>query len=89
MSSKLYVSNLSQSTTSDALGAHFAQCGKVISAAVLTEKDTGRSRGFGFVEMSSDAEAQGAITTLDQKALDGNALNVKMAKPRADRAPRA
>ena len=88
MPSKLYVSNLSQSTTSDTLGAHFAQCGKVMSAAVLTEKDTGRSRGFGFVEMSSDAEAQGAITTLDQKDLDGNSLTVKMAKPRTDRAPR-
>jgi RNA recognition motif-containing protein len=59
-----------------------------MSAAVLTEKDTGQSRGFGFVEMSSEAEAQGAITTLDQKDLDGNTLNVKMAKPRTDRAPR-
>jgi RNA recognition motif-containing protein len=88
MPSKLYVSNLAQSTSSDALGAHFGQCGKVMSAAVLTEKDTGQSRGFGFVEMSSEAEAQGAITTLDQKDLDGNTLNVKMAKPRTDRAPR-
>jgi len=88
MPSKLYVSNLSQATTSDSLGAHFAQCGKVMSAAVLTEKDTGRSRGFGFVEMSSDAEAEGAITTLDQKELEGNALNVKMAKSKTDRAPR-
>ena len=88
MPSKLYVSNLSQSTTSDALGAHFAQCGKVMSATVLTEWDSGRSRGFGFVEMSSETEAQGAIATLDKKDLEGNALNVVMAKPRADRAPR-
>jgi RNA recognition motif-containing protein len=88
MPSKLYVSNLSMATTSDTLGAHFAQCGKVISATVLTERDSGRSRGFGFVEMSSEEEAQGAITTLDKKDLEGNTLNVVMAKPRADRAPR-
>jgi RNA recognition motif-containing protein len=88
MPSKLYVSNLSMATTSDTLGAHFGQCGKVMTAAVLTERDSGRSRGFGFVEMSSEAEAQGAITTLDKKDLEGNALNVVMAKPRPERAPR-
>ena len=85
MASKLYVGGLALSTTSDALRTHFAQCGTVTSAVVVTERDTSQSRGFGFVEMSTDAEAASAIATLDQKPLDGNSLKVNPAKPRVER----
>ncbi len=85
MASKLYVGGLSYSTTSDGLRAHFAQCGTVVSAAVVTERDTAQSRGFGFVEMSSEAEAQAAISALNQKELDGKALTVNVAKARTER----
>ena len=95
MASKLYVGGLALSTTSDNLRAHFAQCGTVVSAAVVTERDSAQSRGFGFVEMSSDAEAEGAIAKLNQQPLDGNSLTVIVAKsrleksgPRTDRGPR-
>jgi cold-inducible RNA-binding protein len=88
MAAKLYVGGLSLSTTSETLGAHFKQCGTVVSAAVITERDTAQSRGFGFVEMSSEAEAQGAITALNQKPLDGNDLIVNVARSRAERTPR-
>ena len=95
MGSKLYVGGLSYSTTSDGLRAHFEQCGTVVSAAVVTERDTAQSRGFGFVEMSSDAEAEGAIAKLNQQPLDGKPLTVNVAKsrmeksgPRTDRTPR-
>jgi RNA recognition motif-containing protein len=95
MGSKLYVGGLSYSTTSDGLRAHFEQCGTVVSAAVVTERDTAQSRGFGFVEMSSDTEAEGAIAKLNQQPLDGKPLTVNVARskmdksgPRSDRAPR-
>jgi RNA recognition motif-containing protein len=95
MASKLYVGGMSLSTTSENLRTHFEQCGTVVSAAVVTERDSAQSRGFGFVEMSSDAEAQGAIATLNQKPLDGKELTVNVAKsrmeksgPRPDRTPR-
>ncbi|MFH1176209.1 MAG: RNA-binding protein [Acidobacteriota bacterium] len=86
--SKIYVGGLSLSTTPEALRAHFGQCGTVLSAAVVTERDSGQSRGFGFVEMSTDAESEGAINTLNQKVLDGNSLTVNVAKSRTERAPR-
>lgn len=79
---KLYVGNLSYDTTNESLGAHFGQAGTVTSASVITDKFTGRSRGFGFVEMSSDDEAQAAIDQLDGKELDGRALKVNIAKPK-------
>jgi RNA recognition motif-containing protein len=89
MSAKLYVGGLPFSTTSEALRAHFAPFGTVVSAAVVTERDTERSRGFGFVEMSSDAEAQDAIAKLNQTELDGKALTVNVAKSKLEHAPRA
>jgi RNA recognition motif-containing protein len=95
MGSKLYVGGLSYSTTSEGLRTHFEQCGTVVSAAVVTERDTAQSRGFGFVEMSSDAEAETAIAKLNQKDLDGKPLTVNVARskmdksgPRPDRSPR-
>lgn len=88
MASKLYVGGLSYSTTSETLQAHFAQCGPVQSAVVITDRDTERSRGFGFVEMAVDADAQKAIATLNGQPLDGRTLTVNMAKARNDRPPR-
>jgi RNA recognition motif-containing protein len=95
MGSKLYVGGLSYSTTSEGLRTHFEQCGTVVSAAVVTERDTAQSRGFGFVEMASDAEAESAIAALNQKDLDGKSLTVNVARskmdksgPRPDRTPR-
>ena len=85
MATKLYVGGLNFSTTSDQLREHFAQCGAVVSAAVVVERDTERSRGFGFVEMASDAEAEGAIAKLNQHELDGRALTVNVAKSRLEK----
>jgi cold-inducible RNA-binding protein len=85
MGNKLYVGGLSYSTTSDNLRTHFEQCGTVVSAAVVTERDTAQSRGFGFVEMSSEAEAEGAITKLNQQPLDGKPLTVNVAKSRMEK----
>jgi cold-inducible RNA-binding protein len=85
MGSKLFVGGMSSATTSDNLRTHFEQCGHVVSAAVVTERDTARSRGFGFVEMSSEAEATGAIATLDQQPLDGKPLTVNAAMSRLEK----
>ncbi len=85
MAAKLYVGGLNYDTTSEGLRAHFAQCGTVVSAAVVTERDSARSRGFGFVEMSSDAEAEGAIARLNQQPLDGKTLTVNVAKSRLEK----
>jgi cold-inducible RNA-binding protein len=88
MSAKLYVGGLSFSTTSEALRTHFAPFGTVVSAAIVTERDSAQSRGFGFVEMSSQAEADEAIAKLNQQPLDGKSLTVNIAKSKLDRAPR-
>lgn len=88
MATKLYVGGLSYSTNSDSLQAHFAQCGTVQSAVVITDRDTEQSRGFGFVEMATDAEAQKAISMHNGQPLDGRPLTVNLAKARTDRAPR-
>ncbi len=88
MATKLYVGGLSFTTTADGLRTHFEQCGKVVSAAVVTERDTSQSRGFGFVEMSSDGEAEAAISTLNQQPLDGRPLTVNVARSRTERSPR-
>ncbi len=85
MAAKLYVGGLNYDTTSEGLRAHFAQCGTVVSAEVVTERDSARSRGFGFVEMSSDAEAEGAIAKLHQQPLDGKNLTVNAAKSRLEK----
>ncbi|MBI4915057.1 MAG: RNA-binding protein [Acidobacteria bacterium] len=86
--SKLYVGGLSMSTTSEGLRAHFAPCGTVQSAVVVTDRDSSQSRGFGFVEMSTAAEAEGAISTLNQKPLDGSTLTVNVAKSKTERPAR-
>ena len=88
MAKKLYVGGLSYSTTQDALRDAFAQTGAVESATVITDKMSGRSKGFGFVEMSSDEEAQKAIEMWNGKELDGRKITVNEARPLEPRAPR-
>jgi RNA recognition motif-containing protein len=82
MGRKLYVGNLPYSVTSDSLEQMFAEFGTVASAQVIQDRDTGRSKGFGFVEMQSDEEAQRAISGMHDKSFDGRALTVNEAKPR-------
>ena len=88
MSVKLYVGNLSFSTTSDELQQLFAQAGTVESASVVEDRDTGRSRGFGFVEMASKEEGQKAIEQFNGTDLNGRNLTVNEARPREDRGSR-
>jgi RNA recognition motif-containing protein len=83
MSTNIYVGNLAFSTDSAALRNLFAQYGDVTNAQVVTDRDTGRSRGFGFVEMSSDEEARKAIAETNGKSIDGRQLNVNIAKERS------
>jgi RNA recognition motif-containing protein len=85
MGSKLYVGNLSYNTTSSDLEQLFAAHGTVQSAEVIQDRETGRSKGFGFVQMGSDQEAQAAIAALNGQQADGRALTVNEAKPREDR----
>ncbi|MBP6004496.1 MAG: RNA-binding protein [Pyrinomonadaceae bacterium] len=85
MSTKLYVGNLSFNTTAQDLETMFGEMGTVQSANLIEDRETGRSRGFGFVEMSSNEEAQTAISSLNGKEVDGRALTVNEAKPREDR----
>lgn len=85
MSTKLYVGNLSFNTSSEQLETIFGEAGTVQSASVVEDRETGRSRGFGFVEMSTKEEAQAAITALDGKDVDGRNLKVNEAKPRENR----
>ncbi|MBL9093277.1 MAG: RNA-binding protein [Planctomycetaceae bacterium] len=82
MGKRLYVGNLPYSTSSADLESLFAQFGNVTSAQVIQDRDTGRSKGFGFVEMSSDSEAQAAINGLNDKENNGRPLTVNEAKPR-------
>lgn len=81
MENRLYVGNLSYSMRDDSLQQQFAAFGNVVSSKVMMERDTGRSKGFGFVEMSSPAEAQAAIQGLNGKEVDGRALTVNIARP--------
>ncbi|HDZ54629.1 MAG TPA: RNA-binding protein [Candidatus Nealsonbacteria bacterium] len=85
MNKKLYVGSLSFDTTEDGLRDHFAKAGKVESANVIMDKISGRSKGFGFVEMSSEDDAKKAIETLDGKELDGRTIVVNEAKPMKER----
>ena len=85
MSMKLYVGNLAFETSGDNLRQHFAQAGTVETATVVEDRDTGRSRGFGFVEMSSQAEAEAAIAQFNGNDLNGRNLTVNVAKPRESR----
>ena len=88
MSMKLYVGNLAYQTTGEDLQRLFAQAGTVESAAVIEDRETGRSRGFGFIEMSSKEEGQAAIQQFNGHEVGGRALNVNEAKPREDRGGR-
>ncbi len=85
MSTKLYVGNLAFQTTSQELQEMFAQAGTVESASVVEDRDTGRSRGFAFVEMSTKEEATAAIDQFNGKEMSGRALKVNEAKPRENR----
>ncbi len=88
MSKKLYIGNLSFTTTEDGLKDCFSQVGSVESCSIIMDKFTQRSRGFGFVEMSTPEEAQKAIEEFDGKDMDGRNLRVNIAQPREDRPPR-
>ncbi len=81
MAKKLYVGNLSYKTTADDLKSLFSQAGSVDSATVISDKFSGRSKGFGFVEMSTDEEAQKAIEMFSGKEVEGRALTVNEARP--------
>ena len=84
MGKRLYVGNLTYGTTDATLRQLFEAHGSVTSAQVIMDRDTGRSKGFGFVEMSSDEEAQAAITALNGHQVDGRALTVNEARPKAE-----
>jgi RNA recognition motif-containing protein len=88
MSMKLYVGNLAFQTSSEDLQQLFTQAGTVESATVVEDRDTGRSRGFGFVEMSSKEEGQAAIAQFNGKEINGRSLTVNEARPREDRGGR-
>lgn len=82
---KLYVGNLAFSTTEDDLREMFAPYGSVQSVSLVTDRDTGRSRGFGFVEMANDSEAASAVSALNGKDSGGRSLTVNEARPKAER----
>ena len=85
MATKLYVGNLSYQTDETALREQFAQFGTVVSASVVTDRDTGRSRGFGFVEMTTEEEARAAESGMNGREIDGRTLKVNESKPRENR----
>ncbi len=85
MGNKLYVGNLSFQTTEETLSSQFANYGTVVSCRIITDRDTGRSKGFGFVEMSSGDEASEAISGMDNQEFDGRSLRVNEAKPQEKR----
>ncbi len=88
MGRKLYVGNLPYSVTQQTLEETFSQCGTVDSVNVITDRDTGQSKGFGFIEMSNDSEAQKAIQELNGTSIDGREIKVNEAKPKAPRKDR-
>jgi RNA recognition motif-containing protein len=85
MGNKLYVGNLAYSVRDESLQEAFSQFGTVTSAKVMMDRETGRSKGFGFVEMASDAEAQSAINGMNGQPLEGRAIVVNVARPREER----
>jgi RNA recognition motif-containing protein len=85
MGNKLYVGNLAYSVRDESLHQAFSQFGTVLSAKVMMDRETGRSKGFGFVEMSNDTEAQAAINGMNGQALEGRAIVVNEARPREER----
>jgi RNA recognition motif-containing protein len=88
MGTKLYVGNLPYTVTEDRLQQHFAQHGSVVSARIILDKFTGKSKGFGFVEMSSDDEAERASTALNGTNFEGRNIVVSEARPQPGREPR-
>ncbi len=82
---KLFVGNIDYHATEDQLAEHFSSAGTVVSAKIITDRDSGRSKGFGFVEMSSAEEAQKAIDTLDGVEFNGRPLGVNEARPQEPR----
>jgi len=89
MAKKLYVGGLNYNTTQEALSAYFAQAGTVTSATIIQDKMSGRSKGFGFVEMENDEEADKAIEMFNGKEFDGRTLTVNEARPMEDRPKRS
>jgi RNA recognition motif-containing protein len=85
MATKLFVGSLAWATTNDSLKEFFSGVGDVVSANVITDRESGRSKGFGFVEMSSEEEAKKAIDELNGKELDGRSIVVNEARPREER----
>jgi RNA recognition motif-containing protein len=88
MGKKLYVGNLSWNTTDESLRDAFSQCGEIVSAQVIMDRMSGRSKGFGFVEMGTQEEADAAIAKWNGADLDGRALTVNEARPMEERPPR-
>jgi RNA recognition motif-containing protein len=84
----IYVSNLSYNTVTESLQQLFASYGEVTSANIITDRETGRSRGFGFVEMPNDAEAQNAIDKLNETEFEGKTIIVAVARPKTERSDR-
>jgi RNA recognition motif-containing protein len=84
-SQNLFVGSLAYATTDDTLKAHFEQIGPVASARVITDRDSGRSKGFGFVEFENEDDNQKAVDQLNGKELDGRTINVSLARPKEDR----
>jgi cold-inducible RNA-binding protein len=89
MAKKLYVGGISYGTSEDTLKAHFSQAGAVESASIIMDRMTGRSKGFGFVQMVNDADADNAINMFNGKELEGRTLTVNEARPLEPRAPRS
>jgi RNA recognition motif-containing protein len=89
MATKLFVGSLSYNTTDASLEEFFASIGKVVSAKVIVDRDTNRSKGFGFVEMESEEEAQAAVAQLNGKELDGRTIAVNEARPQENRERRS
>ena len=85
MAAKLYVGNLPYSATEDGLKTHFSSAGSVASVKIIIDRETGRSKGFGFVEMESDDGAQSAVSQLDGQEYEGRSLRVSEAKPQPER----
>jgi RNA recognition motif-containing protein len=85
MNTRLYVGNLSYDATTDALQACFAECGNVTEARIVTERETGRARGFAFVTMTTEAEATYAVTQLNNAMFEGRPLRVNLAEERSQR----
>lgn len=88
MAAKLYVGNLPYTATEDGLKTHFSSAGSVASVKIIMDRETGRSKGFGFVEMESDDGAQSAVSQLDGQEFEGRSLRVSEAKPQPERESR-